>query len=128
MRPGDSTAVAPSSSAAAVGSPRVYDPSSSSIEAKVGETFTIALPGSTSTPFEWRLDSVGESAVVRLTGEATTESPPSGCAGCTGYRGAFTFTFTASAAGTTKVRFAYASVAPPGSAPSKVVTFEVHVR
>jgi predicted secreted protein len=129
----DSTTTAssgdPASSAtpASSGAPKVYDQSTTSIDAKVGDKFTVALPGSTSTPFEWKLDQPGDTVVITMTDKGNSETPPPGCQNCTGYKGTFNFNFTANAAGTTKLHFVYARVAPPGSAPTKDATITVNV-
>jgi predicted secreted protein len=129
---GDSTTSASSAASstpapASSGTPKVYDQTATSIDAKVGDKFIVTLPGSTSTPFEWKLDQPGDAVVVTMTDKGNAETPPPGCQGCTGYKGTFNFTFSANASGNTKLHFVYARVAPPGSAPTKDATIDVHV-
>lgn len=122
----DAPSTPPSASSAAPHG-RVFDEATSSIAVKVGERFTVALPGSTSRPFEWKLGPAPDAAVVVIAEQGYAETPPPGCDGCGGYSGAFTFSFTATRAGTTQLRFVYARVAPPGAPPTKELTIAVRV-
>ncbi len=106
---------------------RVYDEATTAITAKVGERFTVALGGSTARPFEWRLASTPDAAVLVLVDRGYAETPAPGCEGCGGGDGAFTFTFEASGRGATSVRFVYGHVAPDDSKAAKDVTIAVRV-
>jgi len=129
--PHDSATAATTVSAPPAPTPRspvkVYGSETTSIAAKPGERFVVALPGSTAIPYEWKLEGAPDVGILALTEEGNTESPPTGCDGCGGYAGAFTFTFDVKGAGTARLHFVYRRVAPPGSAKTKDVTIEVHV-
>jgi predicted secreted protein len=114
-------------SAAAAGAPRIYPQTTTTIDARAGDKFTVALPGNVSTPYEWRFDESPDKAVVSMKDKAYVDAPPANCQGCDGYKGTYTFTFTANAAGNAKLHFSYASVVPPGSPAEKQVSIDVRV-
>ncbi len=122
--PGTATAI--SSAGAPASGAKVYPQATKAIDARVGETFNVVLPGNVTTPFEWRFDE-SDKNVVAMTAHNYTDAPPANCAGCDGYKGTFNFTFTAKADGAAKLHFSYARAMPAGSPAEKEMTVEVHV-
>jgi len=126
-RPAAATPASSTAPATATPQGRVYDETTTSITAKVGERFTVALSGSTSRPFEWKLGSPPAAGVLALVEHGYAEKAPVGCQGCGGGEGAFTFAFEASGKGGATVRIVYARVAPADSPPTKEITIQVRV-
>lgn len=123
--PSGPTAIS-SANAPASGGSKVYPQATKTIEARIGETFEVALPGNVSTPYEWRYDDSPNPSVT-MSGHNYTDAPPASCQGCDGYKGTFHFTFTAKAEGPAKLHFSYARAMPPGSPAEKEMTVDVRV-
>jgi len=97
----------PTAAPPAAGPKRIYDEQVTQIDARVGESFEIALPGNVTTPFRWALDTESLSALAKLKAQTYTDSPPPECPRCVGYPGTAHFEIEATQAGEAKVRLAY---------------------
>ena len=121
----------PSTSAAALapaGVPaKVYGETTKTIAARTGDRFVVVLPGNITTPYRWRLAPVPDGSAVRLVEEKYNDAAPPGCAGCTGYDGARSFTLEARADGTVKLHFAYVNIATREERHERDLTVEVTV-
>jgi len=93
---------------------RVYDESTSQIEAHVGERFEVALPANVTTPFKWTLAPESLSDVATLSAQTYTDAPPAGCERCVGYPGTAHFTLDAAQEGETTLKFMYRELGENG--------------
>jgi len=97
---------ASSASAPAGAATKTYDDTTRSIDASVGERFTLNLPANVTTPYKW-VAAPAEPALV-LAERHYEDKPPADCQGCVGYPGTDRLTFEAKQAGTTTLVLRYA--------------------
>lgn len=115
-------------SAPAASGPRTYPESTTSIEAKVGEKFSVALPANITVPYKWRLEPAPDPKVLAVGEETYISEPPAGCQGCAGYGGTRLFAFTAAGAGKVELHFALRPLNEPKGAAQKEARIAVSVR
>jgi predicted secreted protein len=118
-------AAAPSVASATAPSARIYDDSTRSIKATVGERFTINLPANIATPYKWIVAS--PEGIVALAERHYQEKPPEGCAGCVGYPGTDRLTFEAKEAGSASLLLRYAPLRSKSDPPERELTIQVTV-
>jgi len=105
--PTATSSATPSSAAAPSGAAsKTYDDTTRSIDASVGDRFTLNLPANVTTPYKW-VAAPSEPALV-LAERHYEDKPPAGCQGCVGYPGTDRLTFEAKQAGTTTLVLRYA--------------------
>ncbi len=103
-----------------------YTRDSTSITAKVGDTFVIQLASNPSTGYQWKLTPSGDPGVNLKSSEFVSDSQTStGTETAVGVGGVENWTFTAEAAGTGTL--AFGSIAPGKTTPVETVTFNVTV-
>jgi predicted secreted protein len=101
--PPPNTGPAPASSAAPL---RTYDMSTTSIDAKVGEAFNIAVSSNITVPMKWRFDPIDEK-ILAGGDDKYVQDPPPDCPACMGYGGTRIFSFAATGPGSVKLHFTY---------------------
>ncbi|MEP7051522.1 MAG: protease inhibitor I42 family protein [Pseudomonadota bacterium] len=104
-----------------------YDENTKTITAKAGAHFSLLLPANVTTPMKWRIQPTPDAAVLTLAGESYSETPPAGCAGCTGYPGTKRFDFEAHARGKQTLHVSYGSLTDPSAKPEKELRIVVTV-
>jgi predicted secreted protein len=113
---------------AASSGPAVYDQTTTAISAKVGDHFTVALPGNVSTGYVWRLEPKPDGSIVVAADATYATDPHVGSPVCAGCPGTFSFALTANAAGSATLHFVDI---PPGGprpgAPSKEISIALTV-
>ncbi len=105
-----------------------YTRDSTSITAKVGDTFVIQLAMNPSTGYQWQLTPSGDPGVNLKSSEFVKDPDPqtsTGAGAAVGVGGVENWTFTAEAAGTGTL--AFGSIAPGKTTPVETVTFNVTV-
>ncbi len=103
-----------------------YTRDSTSITAKVGDTFVIQLAMNPSTGYQWQLTPKGDPGVNLTSSKFVKDSQTStGTEIVVGSGGVENWTFTAEAAGTGTL--AFGSIAPGRTTPVETVTFNVTV-
>ena len=112
----------------AAGTTRVYAESSASIQASVGEKFSVALPANITVPMKWRLEPPPDAKLLALGGERYVDQPPADCSGCTGYGGTRIFDFAATGSGNVKLHFALRPLSDPQGTAQKEVSIDVTVK
>lgn len=111
----------------AAGPKRIYDEQVAQIEARVGESFEIALPGNVTTPFRWALDTESLSGLAKLNAQTYTDSPPPECPRCVGYPGTAHFEIEATKAGEANLRLAYRRLGQTSGEAKREVTVKLIV-
>ena len=123
------TAPAPSASSAPVSGDKVYDQTTTSIDARVGDHFSVVVPGNATTSYTWRVDPKPDASVLTVADPKYTPAPPPGCNGqCVGYGGTYAFAATANAAGTAKLHLVKVHIGRTPGAPVQEVTIAVTVK
>ncbi len=123
---GDSSTQTTSSESSESSAGTAYTRDSTSITAKVGDTFVIQLAMNPSTGYQWQLTPKGDPGVNLKSSEYVSDSQTStGTETAVGVGGVENWTFTAEAAGTGTL--AFGSIAPGKTTPVETVTFDVTV-
>ncbi len=113
------------SSRAAPPAGRVFDDSARTIEAKVGERFTINLPANITTPYKWVVAS--PETVVALAERHYDDTQNSKCDGCAGRSGTDRLTFEAKQDGTATLVLRYAPLRSKTEPPARELSIQVTV-
>src|ERR1700720_3844319 len=96
----------------------------STIETKVGDTFTIPLEANHTTGYSWRLAKTPDPAILKQAGEKYEEDNSSGV----GAGGVETWTFQAMAKGATTLVFEYARPFEKNVPPAKTSKFKITIK
>lgn len=104
-----------------------YDEHTKAITAKAGAHFSVLLPANVTTPMKWRIQPAPNAAVLTLAGESYSETPPTNCAGCTGYPGTKRFDFNAQGAGKETLHLSYGSLTDASAKPEKELSIAITV-
>lgn len=96
----------------------------STIESKVGDTFTIPLEANHTTGYSWRLAQSPDSAILKQLGEKYEEDN----SGSVGAGGVETWTFQAMSKGSTTLVFEYVRPFEKGVPPTKTSRFKITIR
>jgi hypothetical protein len=123
------TTAAPAASTASASGDRVYDQTSTAIDAKVGDHFSVVVPGNATSSYTWKADPKIDATVLAVADPKYTPQPPPGCNGqCLGYGGTYSFPVTASAAGSTKLHLVKVHVGRSPGTPVQEVSITVTVK
>lgn len=96
----------------------------STIESKVGDTFTIPLEANHTTGYSWRLAQSPDSAILKQLGEKYEEDS----SGRVGAGGVETWTFQAMSRGSTTLVFEYVRPFEKGVPPAKTSRFKITIQ
>jgi predicted secreted protein len=86
---------------------KVYDENTRTIEATIGERFTVRLPANVTTPYRWEAMEQKQDAPVILAHREYEDEPPPKCQSCVGYPGADNLVFEARRAGSMTLTLRY---------------------
>ena len=100
--------------------PQVFDKAalSSPIEVDAGSSFEIVLEANNTTPYNWVFTAKPDASVVAYEGREYETDP--GSEGLTGAGGTETFSFEATAAGSTEIGLAYEELSGDGPTTEKI--------
>ncbi len=111
--------------AASATSSKAYDDSTRTIDAKLGERFTVNLPANVTTPYKWVVASPEE--VVALVERHYDDSSPAKCDGCVGRGGTDRLTFEAKHEGSATLLLKYAPLRSKSEPAQREVSISVTV-
>jgi predicted secreted protein len=107
----------------------VYDQTTTTVDAKVGDHFSVVVPGNATSSYTWRAASDVDATVLAVGAPEYTPQPPPGCDGrCVGYGGTYRFPVMAKAAGSAKLHLVKVHVGRVPGAPVQEVSMTVTVK
>ena len=104
---------------------KTFDDSTRTIEAKVGDRFTINLPANITTPYKWVVAS--PETLVVLTDRHYDDTASAKCDGCAGRSGTDRLTFEAKHDGTATLVLKYAPLRSKSDPPERELSIQVTI-
>jgi predicted secreted protein len=107
----------------------VYDQTTTAVDARVGDHFSVVVPGNATSSYTWKADAPVDATVLTVAEPKYTPQPPPDCNGrCLGYGGTYSFRVTANAAGSAKLHLVKIHVGRVPGAPVQEVGMTVTVK